>query len=78
MDNKPQNYTNDDLIKELYDNVTYFDEYGTSIIVFLVVTIVVIFIVLYYTSKIKFEEIKDDWANQRCHPAVIPIAGFTC
>ena len=27
MDNKPQNYTNDDLIKELYDNVTYFDEY---------------------------------------------------
>ena len=47
MDNKPQNYTNDDLIKELYDNVTYFDEYGTSIIVFLVVTIVVIFIVLY-------------------------------
>lgn len=76
MDNKPQNYTNDDLIKELYDNVTYFDEYGTSIIVFLVVTIVVIFIVLYYTSKIKFEEIKDDWANQRCHPAVIPIAGL--
>jgi hypothetical protein len=76
MDNNAQNYTNSDLIKELYDNVTYFDEYGTSIIVFVFVTIVVIFIVLYYTSKIKFGEIKDDWENQRCHPAVIPIAGL--
>lgn len=76
MDNKDQNYTNDELIKKLYDNVTYFDEYGTSIIVFVFVTIVVIFIVLYYTSKIKFGEIKDDWENQRCHPAVIPIAGL--
>ena len=77
MDNsKAPIYTNDKLIKKLYDNVTYFDEYGTSIIIFVFVTILVIFIVLYYTSKSKIGEIKDDWANQRCHPTVIPFAGI--
>jgi hypothetical protein len=77
MDNsKEQIYTNDGLIKKLYDDVTYFDEYGTSIIIFLAVTILVFGIVVYYTIKIKIGEIKDDWANQRCHPNVIPIAGL--
>jgi hypothetical protein len=75
MDSKDQNYTNGELIKELYDNVTYFDEYGTSIIIFVVVTILLIIIVLYYTSKSKIGEIKDDWVKQRCHPFVIPFAG---
>ena len=75
MDSKDQNYTNGELIKELYDDVTYFDEYGTSIIIFVVVTILLIIIVLYYTSKSKIGEIKDDWVKQRCHPFVIPFAG---
>lgn len=76
MDSKGPIYINDDLIKQLYDNVTYFDEYGTSIIIFVIVTIVVFCIVLYYSSKSKIGEIKDDWVKYRCHPVVIPFAGI--
>jgi hypothetical protein len=76
MNSKDNIYTNDELIKKLYNNVTYFDEYGTSIIIFVGVTLIVISIVLYYTTKSKIGEIKDDWRNKRCHPLVIPFAGI--
>lgn len=63
-------------IKKMYDKLTYFDQYGGSLILFIIVTIVVILLVIYFHVMINIEPIIDDWPNQRCNPAYIPFAGL--
>ena len=63
-------------IKKIYDNLTYFDQYGLSLILFIIITILLIIFVASCIALKNAQAIKDDWANQRCKPYVIPIAGF--
>jgi hypothetical protein len=63
-------------IKKLYDNLTYFDSYGSSIIFLVVLTIALIMIYLYCSSMTNSQKIKQDWVNQRCKLTVIPFAGY--
>ena len=77
--------TNQDLKKEikemkkienLYENRTFFSEYGFSVFIFIFITV---FVVLgsgffYFLSYLK--TIQDDWNNYRCNPYVIPFAGL--
>lgn len=63
------------IINKLYDNLTYYDLYGTSMFFFLIVTLIVILTAMYYKAMINSQEIKDDWNNRRCDPSVIPFAG---
>jgi hypothetical protein len=63
-------------IKKMYDNLSYFDLYGNSIILFTFILIIGFVIYSYCTVMVNAEAIKDDWSNQRCNPKVIPIAGF--
>ena len=63
-------------IKKLYDNLTYFDQYGNSVFIFLFLTILVLFIQGYCNVMTKAAYIQSDWINQRCNPTVIPFAGF--
>ena len=63
-------------IKKMYENLTYFDQYGFSLILFIIITIL---LMIFFGSCIALGNIKsiqDDWANQRCKPYIIPIAGF--
>lgn len=65
-----------DIINKVYDNLNYYDLYGNSILIFIILTIIVFLIVSYcYVMQYK-ETIADDWINQRCNPKVIPFAGF--
>ncbi len=63
-------------IHKLYDKLSYFDMYGTSIIFFIIMTIFVFLVHSYCIIMQTSSEIKDDWINQRCKPQVIPFAGF--
>lgn len=68
--------TNINKIYELYDNLSYFDMYGNSVLLFIIITIIVIFVHLYCIVMKSSQEIKDDWVNQKCNPKVMPFAGF--
>jgi hypothetical protein len=63
-------------ITKMYDKLNYFDQYGGSLILFIVITIVVILLVSYFHTMSNIQPIINDWPNQRCKPTIIPFAGF--
>lgn len=65
-----------DNISKLYSKINYFDQYGGSFVLFIVITIVVIILVSYFHTMIHIQPIIADWPNQRCKPTIMPFAGF--
>jgi len=63
-------------ITKMYDKLTYYDQYGGSLLLFIIITIIVIILVSYFHTMINVQPIIDDWPNQRCKPNIIPIAGL--
>ena len=63
-------------IKKMYDKLTYFDQYGGSFILFIIITLIIIILISYFHTMINVQPIIDDWANQRCNPIYLPFAGF--
>lgn len=83
MDNRPLNedfYKNlnktSGFLKKIYDKTTLYDNYGTSIIIVIIVTLFVFCVFCYCYFMQKKTEIYADWNNNRCKPQYIPIAGF--
>jgi hypothetical protein len=72
------NNTNNGLdnISEIYKNLTYFDQYSGSVVIFLIITIVIGLIVTYCYIKINSQPVIDNWSTYRCKPYIIPFAGF--
>ena len=68
--------TSTNKIKKLYDKLSYFDQYGNSVIFFIILTMIILFINGYCNAASHSQEIKADWINQRCKPHVIPFAGY--
>ena len=71
MDNN-QNKT----IEQLYEKLTYFDSYGSSVIFMIILTIALIIFYLYCSAMTNSQQIKQDWVNQRCKPQVMLFAGY--
>ena len=65
-----------DKINKLYDHLSYLDIYGTSVFIFMIITIFVFLVQSYCIVMRNAAEIKDDWVNQRCNPKIIPFAGL--
>lgn len=63
-------------IHKLYDKLTYFDMYGSSVILFLIITMFVFFVYTYCQVMQVRKEVADDWTNQRCNPKYLPFAGY--
>lgn len=63
-------------ITKMYDKLNYFDQYGGSLILFIIITIIVILLISYFHTMINIQPIIDDWPNQRCKPNIIPFAGL--
>jgi hypothetical protein len=63
-------------INEMYAKLSYFDQYGGSVVIFIIL-LIILFVAVSYTSVMKnIQPIKDDWTAQRCKPSVIPFAGL--
>lgn len=63
-------------INKIYDKTTFSDNYGSSIVICILVTIIILFILLYSIFMQQKQEIYADWNNNRCKAKYIPIAGF--
>jgi uncharacterized protein YdhG (YjbR/CyaY superfamily) len=63
-------------LEEIYKNLTYFDYYSSSVLLFILITILTILACLYFRLMTNIEPIKNDWANNRCRPHIIPFAGL--
>lgn len=63
-------------VNDIYDNLSYFDLYGNSVFIFILMTLFVFLVFTYCKIMRKKEDIANDWVNQRCNPENIPFAGF--
>ena len=63
-------------IEKLYENMTYFSEYGFTFFVFICITFFILLGCIFCYLMIHSQAIREDWVNSRCHPYVIPFAGL--
>ncbi len=63
-------------LKSMYDNQTYFDQYGSSVIMLIILIFVLFCVISYCLIMVNVQPIIDDWPNQRCKPQIMPIAGL--
>ena len=63
-------------INKIYNKLSYFDIYGGSVLLFIIITLVVVSWYTYFSLMTDAMAIKADWTNQRCNPKVIPFAGL--
>ena len=73
MDNSNKGINN---IRKLYDNLNYFDQFGGSVVLFIIITIILLLFIGACFAFMNVKFIRDDWVNQRCKPYIIPIAGI--
>lgn len=65
-----------DQVNKMYKDLSYFDQYGGSVFLFILL-ILIMFVVLSYSIVMKnVQPIKDNWAKERCKANVIPFAGL--
>jgi hypothetical protein len=63
-------------INNMYQHLSYFDNYGSSVFIFIVLIIILFLSFSYFQVMNQLKPIKDDWAAKRCSPKVIPFAGL--
>ena len=81
MDNQSVNFNKKDIsnikkIQELYDNLTYFDNYGGSFFLFIILTISLFIVVSYCYVSTHLSKIRKHWITERCKPYNLPFAGL--
>jgi len=63
-------------LKHIYKKTTYFKSYGTSIFLFILITFIFFLFFSYYNIKNHIHKYKSDPSKYRCHPSVMPFAGY--
>lgn len=76
MDNNDNNNKSITFINKLYDKLGYYDLYGNSVIIFILMTLFIFLVYSYCKVMQTRQSIADDWINQRCKPQNIPFAGY--
>jgi hypothetical protein len=64
------------VINNIYDNLSYFDLYGGSLIGIIILTILLLLVNGYTNAMQHIVPIKNNWTEERCKPQNIPFAGF--
>ena len=65
-----------DYVLNIYDKLSYYDIYGSSVFIVIISTIVVLSSVSFAYIIKNSQEIASDWENQRCKPQYMPFAGY--
>jgi len=63
-------------ITKMYDNLSYLDQYGNSVILIILITFILFLLIAYSFIMINITPIKNNWVAERCKPYVIPFAGM--
>ena len=75
MDNIDDILNSSKKINEMYKKVTYFDEYGGSVFLFILLTILLFIGYSYSVVMLNIKPIKENWPAERCNPKIIPFDG---
>ena len=73
MDEKDENITK---LTKLYDNLSYLDQYGNSVILIILITSILFLLISYSYIMINIVPIRNNWVGERCKPYIIPFAGI--
>jgi len=65
-----------DYVLNVYDKLTYGDVYGSSVLIVIISTIVIILAVSFSMLIQNKQEVAENWANYRCKPLYMPFAGY--
>lgn len=63
-------------VKNLYKDIGFMGQYGGDIFLSFIYLLIPVIVFLYFKTIKDSESVKNDWANKRCNPTVIPFAGF--
>uniref|UniRef100_A0A6C0DEW6 Vint domain-containing protein n=1 Tax=viral metagenome TaxID=1070528 RepID=A0A6C0DEW6_9ZZZZ len=63
-------------VKNLYKDIGFMGQYGSDIFLSFIYLLIPVIVFLYFKTIKDTESVKNDWANKRCNPTVIPFAGF--
>ena len=74
MDTIPETFNS--YFARLYNKKTYLDKYGGSVIATTVTLFFFFCIFSYFYIQSKMDPIRQNWANERCKPEVMPFAGL--
>ena len=74
MDTIPETFNR--YFNRLYEKKTYLDKYGGSVIATGVTLLIFFCIFSFFYIQSKMEPIRQNWANERCKPEVMPFAGL--
>lgn len=83
MDNNTNNIKNYEIlddsynrVKDLYKDIGFMGQYGGDVFLCLIYLSIPVVVFLYFKTMKDKDLIKNDWANKRCNPIVIPFAGL--
>ena len=74
MDTIPETFNS--YFTKLYDKKTYLDKYGGSVFATGVTLLIFFCIFSFFYIQSKMDPIRQNWANERCKPEVMPFAGL--
>lgn len=63
-------------LSKIYNNLKYLDEYGSSVVIFIILMIILFIVHSYFYVMNNVQPIKNNWVKERCSPKVIPFAGI--
>lgn len=63
-------------IKKIYEQETYLDKYGDSLVITFVILFIFFLIFSYFLVRNQIKSLKANWNENKCKPYVIPFAGF--
>ena len=63
-------------IHKLYNKLTYWDKYGTDLVVSLFIIVIFTWLTGYFYILNNLEPIKNNWIQERCNPIIMPFAGI--
>jgi hypothetical protein len=65
-----------DYINKTYDKLSYFDLYGGSVFICIVLISLLVLYMQYAKISMNIEPVKRDWPKHRCNPIYMPFAGY--
>ena len=63
-------------VSNLYKKAGYLNLYGIDLIITIVICVIFLLTMLYFSIINNLEPIKVDWDNNKCRPSIIPFAGI--
>jgi hypothetical protein len=66
----------DDKIREIYEKTGYFENYGISVLLAVMIVVITFAIVAFNSSQSVFKMMQRNWTLNKCNPIFMPFAGI--